>query len=389
MNENKIQCPGCGNMVENSLTYCDACGMQIQKLCPGCDHMHSAATQFCPTTGKSLTGKTMWNETGAIITSSFKTLATRWAPGTAALVLGLMFLGAFAAMYFSGFSLKPQWNISIERVQVPRIDVVFAIDTTGSMSDEIQTVKEKIKNMARDIKSGRPSPDVRFGLVAFRDRGDDYVVKSFPFTRDIQGFSSLVNALNADGGGDTPESVNEALDVAVNKMNWERGQGTQKLVFLIGDAGPHTDYANSNSYDTIARQAGQKGISIYSIGCSGIDSFGQEVFRQVAGTTGGSFEFLTYQVAYRAPTGETRYMLNAGGRSYSIDERSIKDDSWRRGASEMTKSGAAKDAMSMPGRAGECESASRMVSSGAARNNLDSIMTNVIKCKAEKAGVKY
>ncbi|HEY4771014.1 MAG TPA: VWA domain-containing protein, partial [Myxococcales bacterium] len=73
----------------------------------------------------------------------------------------------------------------VAAANVPRIDVAFALDTTGSMGDEIDVVKEKIVDIARNVSAGQPRPDVRFGIVAFRDRGDAYVTKAFPFSREI------------------------------------------------------------------------------------------------------------------------------------------------------------------------------------------------------------
>lgn len=395
MEDEKINCARCGNQVDETLTYCDACGEKLHHICPHCDNRHSAGTQFCPLTGKPLSGKSsLWTQVRDIVTLSFKTLASRIAPGTAALVVFLTLLGALGVSYFNSHPVIPHWNISIQQVQTPRIDVVFTLDSTGSMGDEIQTVKEKIKSMAKEIKRGKPSPDVRFGLVVYRDRGDEYVVKSYPFSRDINKFSALVNDVNASGGGDMPESVNEALDVAVNRLPWEQGQNVQKLLFLIGDAGPHTDYNNGLNYAGIAQQASSKGISIFTIGCSGLESFGTQVFTEIASSTGGRFDNLTYQVAYQTPEGETHYVLNAGGRSFKVDSSVVKDESWRSGAVALEKKGRAdevkeSEAASMPGGP-ECYYASKsMVSSGAAKNNLDSLMTDVIKEKAKKMGVTY
>src|SRR5439155_104760 len=73
----------------------------------------------------------------------------------------------------------------VAAANVPRIDVAFALDTTGSMGDEIDVVKEKIVEIARNVSAGQPRPDVRFGIVAFRDRGDAYVTRAFPFSREI------------------------------------------------------------------------------------------------------------------------------------------------------------------------------------------------------------
>ena len=69
--------------------------------------------------------------------------------------------------------------------EAPRMDVLFLLDSTGSMSDEIDAVKGHIRDMISEIASGNPTPDVRFGIVTYRDRGDDYITKTFELTRDI------------------------------------------------------------------------------------------------------------------------------------------------------------------------------------------------------------
>jgi len=394
MMEKNERCPECGQELRGSLTYCDRCGHQINCLCPHCDSLHSASTKFCPDTGKAIRGGSSSPDLIQIIAASFRLVTSRLNPGLTAALIAFMCLGAILANVFSRQSaVIPPVKVSFQPISAPRIDVVFALDTTGSMSDEIQTVKEKIKSMADEIRKGTPRPDVRFGLVIFRDKGDSYVVKSYPFTRDIQSFSSLIGTVSAGGGGDTPESVNEALDVAINRMGWDKGQ-TQKLLFLIGDAGPHTDYDNGLDYSTLASQAAAKGINIYTVACSGMDSFGDSSFRTIAENSGGSFDCLTYQVAYQAPSGEVHYMLNAGGRSYKVDRDTIHDGSWKKGACDMERSGRAhamsrSDAASMPGGSACLSATESMVSAGEAKNNLDSLMTGVIKEKAEKAGVRY
>lgn len=394
MKENMERCPECGQEINGSLTYCDRCGHQVRCLCPHCDSFHSAVTKFCPDTGKAVREGRSSPEIVQILTTSFRMLTSHLNYGILASLIALICLGAILANAFGHHrGLIPQVKVNFQPISAPRIDVVFALDTTGSMSDEIQTVKEKIKSMADDIRKGTPAPDVRYGLVIYRDKGDEYVVKSFPFTRDIQSFGALINTVSANGGGDTPESVNEALDVAVNRMGWDSNQ-TQKLLFLIGDAGPHTDYSNGLEYTALARQARGKGINIYTVACSGIDSSGDSSFRSIAENSGGSFDCLTYQVAYQAPSGETHYMLNAGGRSFTIGKDSIRDGSWKIGAGDLEKSGRARavtesEAASMPGGSACLSATKSMVSGGEARNNLDSLMTGVIKGRAQKAGVKY
>src|SRR5882757_7264849 len=93
----------------------------------------------------------------------------------------------------------------------PQIEVCFVLDTTGSMSGLIEGAKQKIWSIANEMISAKPTPEIRFGLVGYRDRGDEYVTKVFNLTDDLDGIYAHLQSFKADGGGDTPESVNEAL----------------------------------------------------------------------------------------------------------------------------------------------------------------------------------
>jgi len=100
---------------------------------------------------------------------------------------------------------------STSMAEVPRIDVVFLLDSTGSMADEIEAVKVRIREMISEIALGEPAPDVRFGIVTYRDRGDAYITKTFELTADIDRIVENLNQIEAAGGGDMPESLNDCL----------------------------------------------------------------------------------------------------------------------------------------------------------------------------------
>ncbi|MEZ4385320.1 MAG: VWA domain-containing protein [Nannocystaceae bacterium] len=153
-----------------------------------------------------------------------------------------------------------------EQEQRPRIDVVFVVDTTGSMGGLLDGAKRKIWSIANRLASGQPRPDIRVGLVAFRDLNDEYVTRNSPLTRDLDGLQGDLNALAAGGGGDGPEHVNQGLADAIHGMAWEQGDNVLRLVFLVGDAPPHDDYAGPSSSD-LAAAAKAKGIVINTIRC--------------------------------------------------------------------------------------------------------------------------
>lgn len=155
-------------------------------------------------------------------------------------------------------------------VENPRIDLVFALDTTSSMSSMISAAKEKIWSIAASMANAQPAPDIRVGLVAFRDRGDAYVTKVIDLTDDLDSMYATLMDFEAAGGGDGPESVNQALYDAVNKMSWTQEEGAYKVVFLVGDAPAHMDYANDVDYMESVDAAQRNGIVINTIQC-GID----------------------------------------------------------------------------------------------------------------------
>ena len=173
------------------------------------------------------------------------------------------------------------------------LDILFLIDATGSMSDEINQLKENIRAISAQIDALPSQPDVRFGMVTYRDRGDAYLTNITDFSPNVNEFAIDLDQVYADGGGDYPEDLNQALSDAVHQPEW-RVNDTVSLIFLVADAPPHLDYGQQNHYAVEIFQAAQRGIKIYPIASSGLDSQGEYIFRQLAQVTGGRFIFLTY-----------------------------------------------------------------------------------------------
>lgn len=147
------------------------------------------------------------------------------------------------------------------------VEVVFVLDTTGSMTSLIDGAKKKIWSIANTIVDQYPDATVRMGLVGYRDLDDEYVTKHFPLTTDIQGIYAHLLGFEANGGGDTPESVNEALDIAVTKMGWSdlNNKQTKRIIFLVGDAPPHMDYPQDRKYPAVVAEAKQRGIIVNTV----------------------------------------------------------------------------------------------------------------------------
>jgi Mg-chelatase subunit ChlD len=194
-----------------------------------------------------------------------------------------------------------------------RLDLVFLVDATGSMGDEIDKLKRSLRSIAAQIARMPQAPDVCWGLVAYRDRGDAFFVRTWDFTDRLDAFQDVLDRLQAAAGGDMPEALNEGLHAAVHRMSW-RGDGATRMALLVADAPPHLpgegpaevdgDGQVRLDHDTMAAQA--QGIKLMTLGASGLDARGEFAFRQMAQYTGGRFVFLTYAQADDPSSGPGR-----------------------------------------------------------------------------------
>ena len=172
--------------------------------------------------------------------------------------------------------------------QAAKIDVVFVLDTTGSMGGLIQAAKEKIWSIASSMAQAKPAPEIRMGLVAYRDRGDAYITRVVNLSSDLDSMYASLMDFQAGGGGDGPESVNQALNDAVNKMAWHSDKQTYKVIFLVGDAPPHMDYQDDVKYPQTLALAKQRGIVVNAIQCGNASQTRQN-WQQIAQLGSGEF----------------------------------------------------------------------------------------------------
>jgi hypothetical protein len=170
----------------------------------------------------------------------------------------------------------------------PVVEVAFVLDTTGSMGALIEGAKRKIWSIATAIVDANPAAEIRMGLVAYRDIGDEYVTKTFKLTTDIQDLYANLLELRARGGGDWPESVNEALEVGVSKLAWTQGPEICRILFLVGDAPPHMDYAQDIKYPEVIRMARDRGIIVNAVQAGGARDT-ERVWRDIAQLGGGQY----------------------------------------------------------------------------------------------------
>lgn len=316
----------------------------------------------------------------------------------------LAFVVALSVLFscFLNTEMKARDGQNKKPTEAPKMDIGFCIDTTGSMQAEIDIVKAKVKELVAKLASGKPTPDVRVAMVAFRDRGDDYVTKVYPFTDDIDKFVKDITSLRAKGGGDSPEALNQALHVSINDLAWDKSSKTAKMLFLIGDAGPK-HYKQDYDWRVESRKAISNGIQINTIGCDGLEHFppdkGTGVFEKIAKLADGKFELLAYKSTVTAGDGSTREMIIAGGKSYELDS-SLEKSEWKKGAKELVSKGRAKLVRSPGSYAGKALGSSRAASFAATAgasarvdrkvSNLDSILIDAAKKRAKQSlKIKY
>ena len=167
------------------------------------------------------------------------------------------------------------------------IQVVFALDATGSMSALISTAKEKIWSIASSLSQAQ-NTDIEIGLVFYRDKGDAFLTKIIPLSKDLDDVYEQLMAISADGGGDTPESVNKGLYDALVGMQWSKNPKTYKSIFLVGDCPPHMDYQDDVKYYESCKIATKLDVVLNTI-LMGNNSEAYKVWNEIASCNQGSF----------------------------------------------------------------------------------------------------
>lgn len=172
-----------------------------------------------------------------------------------------------------------------------QLDLMIMCDTTGSMSDELEYLKTELSDIIMRVKNENANLFTRISVNFYRDEGDEYVVRPFEFTTDVNTAVSQINAQRADGGGDYPEAVHTALNNAVNEHFWD--ENAVKIMFLVLDAPAHDDPQIIDSLNKYVATAAEMGIRIIPVASSGVDKSTEYLLRTIAIQTGGTYTFLT------------------------------------------------------------------------------------------------
>lgn len=174
-----------------------------------------------------------------------------------------------------------------------RLDLMLTVDTTGSMKDELRYLQSELKDVVTRTKSKVQGQfDVRLSVNVYRDQGDQYVLRSNPFTTDISKAVSTLGVQSADGGGDFPEAVDKALADAIRSHQWS-AKARARLLVLVLDAPPHNNPQIIGDLQKSLKAAASKGVRILPVAASGVDTETEFLLRSFGITTGGTYVFLT------------------------------------------------------------------------------------------------
>jgi hypothetical protein len=237
-----------------------------------------------------------------------ETTAQRRAKAIAALAAAQAELQAAQAATAAAAELEQVETASIEEpepatdrrgaLSINDLDLVFVMDTTGSMRNELADVQANLLGVIRVLH--RLAPSLRVGFVAFKDFGAAYVTRSFPLSPmsedNVARVVRFVGEMSAEGGGDDPEPIDEALVVA-QAMDWRAD--AQGQIVVIGDApvrasGRSRALAVAEQFRVSAPDPALPRMvsTIYTGPASGAQLF----FEQVARAGGGDFSAYQGQI---------------------------------------------------------------------------------------------
>ncbi len=177
--------------------------------------------------------------------------------------------------------------------QAPKnVDIVWAVDATGSMGDEIEYLKTELLDVIGRAKSHNPELAFRMGTVFYRDQGDEYITKSSGLSPDIAKTVEFIQKQFAGGGGDYPEAVHSAMEEAIFSQKWS-DNAIARICFLVLDASPHQSPEVNASLQRSIREAARLGIRIVPVTASGIQKDTEFLMKFFGLATNGSYVFLT------------------------------------------------------------------------------------------------
>ncbi len=182
--------------------------------------------------------------------------------------------------------------LAVDCPEFEKTEILFVVDATGSMGDEIRYLQAELGDVINRVKSLDFIDKLHTGSVFYRDIGDEYVLRKQNLSADTDATMKFIAQQSANGGGDGPEAVETALEEAIINQPWSEDAGA-RIAFIILDAPPHQTEEIKAKMKNLAKKAAEKGIRIVPILASGSQSSCEYLMRSIAMTTNSRFLFLT------------------------------------------------------------------------------------------------
>lgn len=174
------------------------------------------------------------------------------------------------------------------------VDIVFAMDATGSMGDEIEYLKTELLDIIKRLGEAQGDKNLRVGSIFYRDFDYPFsqLINTHDLTNNFESVNNFINSQSAISGNSTPEAVEVALSSAVNEFSWSE-DAVARIMFLILDAPPHEDPQTMERFRELTARASAMGIRIIPLTASGIGKETEYLMRSLALLTNGTYLFLT------------------------------------------------------------------------------------------------
>jgi len=183
-------------------------------------------------------------------------------------------------------------RIAAECAPPKNVDIIWAVDATGSMGDEIEYLKTELLDVIGRAKASNRDLSFRMGTTFYRDEGDEYIAKNSGLSDDISKTVEFIRQQHAGGGGDMPEAVHSALEEAIFNQKWS-DNAIARICFLVLDASPHQSPEVIASLQRSIREAARRGIRLVPVTASGIQKDTEFLMKFFGLATNGTYVFLT------------------------------------------------------------------------------------------------
>ncbi len=189
---------------------------------------------------------------------------------------------------------KKNWSSSVKKADTRRhsaLQLAFVVDTTGSMGDELEYLKNEFESIVTEVNKSYPGVKKEYAFIVYRDQGDEYVTRGLNFTSEVNEVQEFISRQSANGGGDYPEAVHEALEEAFARLDWNSNNDSARMMFLIADAPAHMSEMQS-TFLAVEKLA-DAGVNVFPVAASGVMDTAEAMMRATALMTGGKYIFLT------------------------------------------------------------------------------------------------